>query len=145
MAKVKSSPFRLNQVTVQRFSIERNPNKQGKFNIKIHPSGFVNKADHTFLLVLDIQLFDSEDSYKIDMNVFGHFEFKEIDDEDSLNSFFYTNAPALVFPYIRSYVSAVSALSGLESIQLPVMNLSSLKNELKNNITDITNDQQLLN
>ena len=51
------------------------------------------------------------------------------------SGYFLTNAPALIFPYVRSYISAVTALSGLSAINLPVMNLSSLKPLLQANIS----------
>ena len=52
----------------------------------------------------------------------GIFEF----DEDLTNKqlFFSQNAPAILFPYIRAYISALTALSGIPTITLPTLNLS---------------------
>ncbi len=44
------------------------------------------------------------------------------------------NAPAILFPYIRSYISTLSTLSGLSPIVLHTLNLTSLKDELLDNI-----------
>lgn len=145
MAKIQGSPFKLSQVTVEKFSIERNPNDQGKFKVDIEPSGYLSRAQQTFMLVLQIHVYDTTNSFDINMSVFGHFDYKDVEDEERLNNYFYTNAPALVFPYVRSYISAVSALSGLSAIQLPVMNLTSLKNKLKESIVELPASEKLLN
>jgi len=76
---------------------------------------------------------DSSGSFDINFKALGIFEFKEESNKENLTNFFYTNAPAIIFPYIRAYISSVSALSGLKAINLPVLNLSSLKDQLKAN------------
>lgn len=46
---------------------------------------------------------------------------------------FYKNAPAIIFPYVRAYVTSLTVLSGIEAINIPTMNLSSIADDLKNN------------
>lgn len=65
------------------------------------------------------------------MKAVGLFKFKSTVKQEELSNYFYVNAPAIIFPYIRAYVASVSALSGLSPINLPVMNLTGLGEELK--------------
>lgn len=133
MSAVTKSPFKLTQFVVEEFSIKRNPVKQGKIDFKIKPSGLIDENQKLFKLILDIQIIDSAASFNINLIALGFFEFKEVKTPETLSNYFYTNAPALIFPYIRAYVSSITALSGLKAVNLPVMNLSSLKEDLKAN------------
>ena len=147
MAKAKSSLFTLTQVVVTNFSISREPANQGIFNIDIKPSGLINKTNKDFLLTLEVNIKDNPETFNIDLTVLGYFKFKDIDDDVTLGDYFYTNAPALVFPFIRSYIMSVTALSGLETVVLPIMNLVGLKAELKSNTitAEAEEDNLLLN
>lgn len=45
--------------------------------------------------------------------------------ETDKNSFFNVNTPAILFPYIRAYVTALTALSGIPPVVMPTINLSA--------------------
>lgn len=53
-----------------------------------------------------------------------------------LPHYFAVNAPAILFPYIRAYISLLTSLSGVGTVLLPTLNLSSLSKELLNNIKE---------
>lgn len=59
---------------------------------------------------------------------------KEADVEEYKNGYFIFNAPAIVFPYIRAYISSLTALSGMPTLTLPTLNLTQLGETLKTNI-----------
>lgn len=115
--------------------------KEGKtnndFNIDIKPSGLINKKSKEFQLFLDLTISDKDESRLINVEVVGLFKFSG--SLDDVWSFLVINAPAILFPYIRSYISALTALSGTDTIVLPTLNLMSLKNELENKIEYIEN------
>ena len=43
-----------------------------------------------------------------------------------LKTFIGLNAPAILFPYLRAYVSNITALSGMQPIIMPTLNLSTI-------------------
>ena len=47
------------------------------------------------------------------------------------------NGPAIVFPYIRSFISSMSSLSGFETITLPTLNLSGYREQLIKDLIDL--------
>lgn len=49
---------------------------------------------------------------------------------DELPEFFYANSIAIIFPYVRAFISTVSLQANVPSIVLPTMNLSSLRETL---------------
>jgi len=136
---IEKSPFRLVDFIVAEFKIVRSPDYEnnGKIEITIDPNGVFIKKENSFQLTLDVNISDDNQGFNIDIKAIGFFEFKTQEQDTTPSQYFYTNAPAIVFPYIRSYVSAVSALSGLETVNLPVMNLSRLKDALKENLSII--------
>lgn len=70
---------------------------------------------------------------KIEIDAVGSYLFDSKEDIDNLNKYFYINAPALLFPYIRAYVSTLTNLSGFEPINLPTLNMTRLGNDLQKN------------
>jgi len=137
MNTVKKSPFKLDQFIVKSFSIERNPVKQGEVEFEIKPSGLIDKSKKQFQLTLEINVKDKNLSFDINMTALGMFKFKNDAIDATLSNYFYTNAPAIIFPYIRAYISSISALSGLHTVNLPVMNVSGLKEDLIANTVNV--------
>lgn len=52
-------------------------------------------------------------------------------------SYFYRNSIAIVFPYIRAFISTVTLQANIPPIILPTMNLTSLEIPLKQNTTNV--------
>lgn len=136
MANTTKAKFQLKSFTVVNFSIERQPIKQTEGDIDILPSGIVDRKKKTFSLVLNIKLKDKNESFNLSMSCIGLFKFRSETPPSELSNYFLTNAPAIIFPYVRSYISAVTALSGLEAVNLPVMNLTGLKEALAANLSE---------
>lgn len=134
------TPFSFKDFHVADFSIQRSPKKAGKINIEVEPKGYVDYKKKSFLLDLDVIVTDDIESFKIQANCLGFFKFKDIKDESIvIEDYFYVNAPAIVFPFIRSFICGVTSLSGMETINVPVINFTKfLKDKLKNNIKEIT-------
>lgn len=102
-------------------------------SLKFKTSGIVNKTENTFTLNLGVNIENPDSSIKIEINAVGDFKFEPTGDEKIISQFFYTNASAILFPYLRAYISTLTNLSGLKAVNLPTMNLSNLAEELKNN------------
>ncbi len=102
-------------------------------NINFKPSGQLNKKESTFKLNLETFISEKNNDLTIEVLTQGFFSFNNLDN-DELCDFLYLNAPAILFPYIRAYITSLTALSGVSPIVLPTLNLSGLKNDLKNNV-----------
>lgn len=137
MSEVKQSPFSLSQFHVEEFFIKRNPVPPGTPDFNVTPQGLINRSKGSFLLILEVSVKDTEGAYDIRFTSVASFLFKKDEAEGIyISNYFYLNAPAIVFPYIRSYIAGVTALSGLDAIHLPLMNFPKLiGEELKANTT----------
>lgn len=111
--------------------VNENIEPDKKYNININPSGKLK--GNTFQLKLEVDVVAANESVNIKIVPVGYFSFDgEIED---VHSYFTTNATAILFPYIRAYISLLSSISGINPIVLPTLNLSGLAKVLSENIT----------
>ena len=130
--KQQESTFKFEGYKIIKSHLEFSGDETSKdINIVIKPSG--EKGAEIFTLKLDVEIRDEKESLKIDLIVVSTFKFNNIS-ESALGQYFLINAPAIVFPYIRAYISTLSTLSGLKTITLPTLNMISLGKELSQNI-----------
>lgn len=99
------------------------------FDIK--PYGVLDIEEKQFQLTLSVTLTDLEERIYIEVDMMGLFQYEG--DEEEIKPFIYMNASAILFPYVRAYITTLTANSGLSTVILPTMNLSSLKDELEFN------------
>jgi len=132
------SKFQFKGFKIIRSVIERNDKEQSKkISLGFSPEGFINKKDSIFQLHLGIKIEDENKAFNIEINAVGDYYFENKEGLDNLNNYFFVNAPALLFPYIRAYISTLTNLSGFDPINLPTLNMTSLGEDLKKNTSNI--------
>lgn len=131
--KVSRAPFKFRNfiISESHIKIESNSNPDS-IDVRIDPSGIINKEKGLYDVQLKIFL-HSNDGFEVYVKMIGNFEFNQVLEKDNLSNYFYVNAPAIIFPYLRSYISALTALSGCKTIILPPMNVISLGKDLEKN------------
>lgn len=87
--------------------------------------------EELFILGIEILIKDETGNLKIKVFAKGYFKFMNDCPENRKDDFMNINAPAILFPYIRAYISSLTALSGINPIILPTLNLSERKKKLK--------------
>jgi len=138
MAQAKSSPFSFKGYTIQESHILRKPVLQkGKFDIKVTPFGQIDKKKKLFQLDLIVEASELTGRFNCKVHCIGFFEFKNVVDKTTLSNYFYVNAPAILFPYIRAYIAALTSLSGIEAIHIPTLNMTKLKKELEEKTIEV--------
>lgn len=84
-----------------------------------------SSSDNDFELNLILELSSNDDNTNIKCVFIGYFSSDgEITKSFLETSFASVNAPAILFPFIRSYVSTVTINAGLNPIILPTINFS---------------------
>lgn len=99
----------------------------------IEPSGIFEEDKEMFILTLRVLVKDKKSSLQLEMIVTGKFKY-ETNDMQELIHYIGFNAPAIIFPYIRAYITNITALGGMSPIILPTLNMESVGNELLENI-----------
>lgn len=87
--------------------------------------------DNVFTLIMLVDIEDENNVVHVKTSLEATFEVSSTNEEKLNNSFLYVNAPAIVFPYLRAYITALSSLSGTRTIVLPTLNLIDKGRELK--------------
>ena len=80
----------------------------------------------TFYIVFSLHTLQP-DQYDLRLEFVAHFKTSEpTSDAFRASNFTDINAPAIAFPYLRSYVSNLTMLSGYEPLMLPTLNFAKL-------------------
>ncbi|MEG1313848.1 MAG: protein-export chaperone SecB [Bacilli bacterium] len=121
----KKSQFKFETYKILKSEIEIADFNNVSPNINIEFSKEENQEeDNQFNLILTCSITDENQSLKVYVKAMGVFEFDSHINESILKIFFKTNAPAILFPYVRAYISSLTALSGISPIIIPTLNLS---------------------
>ena len=105
---------------------------EASFNISFDPTGIFNQKDSSYQLQFEFSAVDDMTKRAV---IFVRCQAiylvpgaKTIED---IPAFFYNNAIAILFPYVRAFVSTLTLQANVKPFILPTMNLSALQEELK--------------
>ena len=121
--KVKNLSFKINDIQIEKKT------KKNSFNLSMGHF-FSEENSKEFGIGFRINIKDEE--FNILMEMVFLFELEEDVDEKFKQSDFLTiNAPAIAFPYVRSYISNLTLQSGFSQIILPSVNFVKLAKKNK--------------
>ena len=105
-----------------------------KFNIMFYPSGvFYPKTGEFTLKFAFSAKVDGNDADVIYINCVATYKFKDVREFSEIPEYFYANSIAILFPYVRAFVSTVTLQANIRPIVLPTYNVSPLKDDLIRN------------
>ncbi|MBV7533040.1 protein-export chaperone SecB [Chitinophaga sp. sic0106] len=99
------------------------------------PSGIYDSENGGFKMILKFivgtknQLQSSEELINVDLH--AYFRFNKKTPLEDIPAYFYRNSIAIVFPYLRAFISSLTLQANLKPLILPIMNLSSLEQDFK--------------
>ena len=122
----KEAQFRFVNYRINESAIKLDPEVEpsDELEVNFEQTIGVHETENRMRLLLNTSIKDKNNALSIAVKAEGFFEFDEGLDEDMKDGFFNANAPAILFPYIRAYISTLSTLSGIKPIVLPTLNLS---------------------
>ena len=121
---------------VPKFLFEKTQPNEGENVFEIMPQAVINRKEKQFHINIDLEIQDIKNQFDLKMICVGIFEYN-VEDEGLLLNFLSLNGPAIIFPYIRSFISSFTALSGFDTITLPTLNLSAYKESIIENLIDL--------
>ena len=101
-------------------------------DILISPTPRLAEDDiHSGVVELSVELFDE---FYIENNKPFHIEivvqgmFTDSDKTSKMNVFekYFSNMISILYPYIRSYISAITGMFGIQNVQIPAINVYDL-------------------
>lgn len=126
------------------FSIEKYQFDKVKLDLDNHVSkdvmldfdteGVFHETDKKFELIFSVAAFSEEKTTNnpfVNIRCKGLFAFENVQSFEDIPVYFYRNSIAILFPYVRAYISLITSQANIPGIILPTMNLSSLEKKLK--------------
>lgn len=133
--KVKKARFRFVEYLFKETSIKlTGEDISDDVEFGIEPNGIFEEDNKMFILTLNVLVKDKKSSLEVKMTVTGKFEY-ETNDIQELVPYLGFNAPAIMFPYIRAYITNITALGGMSPIILPTLNMEGVGKELLDKIS----------
>ena len=89
--------------------VDLNQHKGNNLNLGFKTSGVFKNIDKTFELGFIVTAI-ADDSLEpfVEISCRGHFQFENVPNFESIPDFFYRNCIAILFPYVRAYLSIIT-------------------------------------
>ena len=118
--------FRFLRYNIIKSSIEIDDNKvvNEDLTVEFSQEGAECIENNLYKHTLGVDIMDKNNVMRIKVVVIGLFEFDRDVDEKLKSTFFNSCAPAILFPYVRAYVTTLTGLSGVNPVILPTLNLA---------------------
>jgi preprotein translocase subunit SecB len=112
---------------------------QERISVEFDPSGEFNVKDGIYKLILRFAAFygDKKNHKLIDLVSEGVFKFDENLAFDEIPDYFFSNSIAILYPYLRAFITTLTSVANVKALILPTLNLNSLSIPLKANTTII--------
>jgi preprotein translocase subunit SecB len=134
MKETSKAAFVLEYYKVSKFNFIESDDDAGSLNVKFQPSGKYSLKDGKFTLTFNFfATYGEIETELISITMAAFFKFEEPIEFTEIPDYFYRNSIAIVFPYLRAFISTLTSVANSKPLILPVMNLSSLEEPLKKN------------
>lgn len=139
---MKKAVFSFKEYKFLKVEMDLSNLQSSAIGIGIEPRGVFNSDSKKYQLEFIFKAFvgenDSQDKKQIiSVQCIADFEFNEISSLEEIPDYFYPNSIAIVFPYIRAFISTITLQANIPPIIIPTMNLTSLQEKLKSNTKEI--------
>ncbi len=135
---MKRAAFSLTNYRFEKVNIDFTNKTSNEISILFEPSGkFYSKKSSFELTIVFFAFNNKPENPFVNIQCNAIFEFEDTINFNDIPSYFYRNSIAIIFPYIRAFISTVTLQANIPPIILPTMNLSSLEEPLKENTVSI--------
>lgn len=135
---MNKAAFYLETYIFKEVMIDVNNQTSKDINVSFLPSGVFLTEEASYKLTFIFLAYNNDKEKPfVKISCTATFKFEEVITTDDIPSYFYRNSIAILFPYIRAFVSTVTLQANIPPVVLPTMNLSSLETPLKENTTQL--------
>jgi preprotein translocase subunit SecB len=139
METANPATFQILGFSIPVFSFRAPEAKYSTINIQLNPAGIYTTLNGEYQLVVvfianAVNPEDQEDQQTyIEATLKATYTIEGKPTHDKIPDFFYQNCLAIIFPYLRGFVSNLTLQAGLPLLILPLLNLTHLSSTLKEN------------
>lgn len=133
MSEATKAAFRIKEYKVDQYSFQAPSDPSVEIEYDIEPSGKFISSDNEFELTLKlIARLDNEEADTVLSATFvSIFAFQNVNSFDDVPSYFFRNAMAILFPFMRAFASTMTLQANQQIFLLPLFNFVGLEEELK--------------
>lgn len=137
MKEVTKGAFSFIAHKIKEFHLVEPPINESELSINFDASGIYhsNSSEYTLQFIFKAVLTNTPEVSFISATVEATFKFDNVKVGDEIPEYFYVNAIAIVFPYLRAFITTLTSVANLKPLVLPTYNLSNLSTLLKEKTT----------
>ncbi len=129
---MEKAAFKLDNYHFTKASLDFNIPNDAELNISFNPKGVFYAKDARYDLVFDVTVECVETNTDVvKVSCEASFSFGNTVSIEDIPDYFYPNSLAIVFPYVRAFVSTISLQANVQPVILPTVNLMGLTEKLK--------------
>lgn len=129
---MEKAAFKLDNYHFTKASLDFNIPNDAEVNISFNPKGVFYAKDARYDLVFDVTVECVETNTDVvKVSCEASFSFGNKVSIENIPDYFYPNSLAIVFPYVRAFVSTISLQANVQPVVLPTVNLMGLTEKLK--------------
>lgn len=137
--------IKLKNTTVEYFSISANKSVEEDDLDLAYNAGYQEDNLHNFAIKFDVKV-QSLHGYEIELAYIAYFETdEEVDNSFMESTFPIVNAPAIAYPYMRSFISLVTLNSGFDPLILPTVNFQAIAQAQKKKESSLNSEDEVKN
>jgi len=135
---MQKAAFSIINYQFDKVNIDLANHKNNELALSFKTEGFFYKETAIYELKFQVRVTHNESENPfVEVQCKGMFKLENVTQLEEIPDFFYKNSIAILFPYVRAYVSLVTTQANVPGIILPTLNLSGLEMELRKNTTQI--------
>lgn len=133
----KKAAFSLIDYSITDFSFKEPPEDSAStISVEFDPSGIYDVENEIYYLAFKSRCFTKDpDADIVTCNMIAQFKMLEVKSLEEIPTYFYRNSIAIIFPYLRAFISTLTAQANLKPLIIPILNLSDLEKPLMENTT----------
>ncbi len=135
MKEAKKAAFNLEFFKITKFSLSEPTVVKDGLSIKFDPSGEYDSKTGIYKLTLGYTAFQEVTKRKKDTFIECTLiaQFKIDTSDNNIPDYFYRNSIAIIYPYLRSFITTLTIQANLKPLIMPLLNLSDLEKPLRDN------------
>lgn len=139
MNEAKKAAFSFESFKVPSFSYDEGNHLDSELKLGFLPSGVYNRKTGEYNLTLKFITHDvrNQDKVVFKLTAVATFKFNDPIAIEEIPEFFYKNAIAIMFPYVRSFISTITLQANTKLLKLGLMNLSDLEEPLRAQTSEV--------
>lgn len=133
---MEKATFKFDSYSFTKATVDFNIPNDAELNISFLPKGIFYAKEARYELMFDVNVSYNQTKIQvIGISCVASFTFEPKINIDDIPDYFYPNSLAIVFPYIRAFISTITLQANVRPIVLPTVNLMGLTEELKKQTT----------